>query len=69
MSLTKAQLARAARLLGRKGGLATAARLTADERSASAKRASDARWEANRTLSDVNKANAEFWRKREGAIE
>ena len=69
MGLTKKQIARLARILGARGGRSTAARVTADERSASAKRASDARWEANRTLRDVNKANEEFWRKREGRPE
>lgn len=66
MRLTKAQLARAARLLGRKGGRVTAKRLTADERSASAKRASDARWSQQDELKRINERNAEFWRKREG---
>lgn len=67
--LTKKQLARIAKILGARGGKARAARLTADERSASAKHAVDARWEANRTLSSVNKANEEFWRKRGGMPE
>lgn len=74
MSLTRAQLARAARILGAKGGRATARRLTADERSAFAKRASDARWLAERTqqqekLKRINARNVEFWAKRGGMPE
>jgi hypothetical protein len=70
MSLTKAQIARVARLLGSKGGRATASRLTPEERSASAARASDARWarvwDEQAELKRVNEMNAAFWASRRG---
>ena len=49
-------LSRAARLLGRKGGHATAQRLTSDQRRANAQKAVAVRWARQREIATATKA-------------
>jgi hypothetical protein len=82
MTIHPDSLSRAARLLGRKGGEATAQKLSPEQRTANARQAVNARWARVRdaapeqpdeeivamreTPASVNRKHAEFWKRREG---
>jgi hypothetical protein len=85
MAIHRDSLSRAARLLGRKGGEATAQRLSPEQRTANARQAVNARWArvrdaeleerdeeivaARAAIVQVNRKNAEFWKRRGGIPE